>query len=43
MHSSYNGKCGYFIKQIDPMSIIDNDDWSLPNERLDVSYYCSNF
>ena len=33
----------FFIKQIDPISIVDDDGWNLPNERLDVSYYCYNF
>jgi hypothetical protein len=27
----------FFIKQIDPIFVVDDDDWSLPNERLDVS------
>jgi hypothetical protein len=33
----------FFIRQIDPMFIVDDDDWSLPNERIDVSDYCENF
>jgi hypothetical protein len=33
----------FFIKQIDAMFIVDDDDWSLPNERLDVFNYCENF
>jgi len=38
----HNGRCGYFLKQIDTMFIIDNDDWS-PNERPYVFYYCEDF
>jgi hypothetical protein len=30
----------FFIKQIDPISIIDDDGWNLPNERPDISDYC---
>jgi len=34
----HNGRCGYLLKQIDPMFIIYDDDWS-PNERPYVSDY----
>jgi hypothetical protein len=39
----HNGRgVDIFLKQIDPMFIIDDDDWS-PNDRLYVSDYCENF
>lgn len=35
--------CFYFVKRIDPMAIINDDVWTLQNERTDVSNNYENF